>query len=47
MHRNIFGRIIRLVIVAVIAATCLGTAAVMVLNSAVAVAGGSHPTPWP
>jgi hypothetical protein len=47
MHRNIFARIIRLVIGAVIVTTCLGVASVMVMNSAVPVAGVSHPTPWP
>lgn len=47
MHRNIFARVIRLVIAAVIATACLGTASAMVMNSAVPVAAVSHPTPWP
>jgi hypothetical protein len=48
MHRNMFARIVRLVIACVIAAACLGTASAMVMmNSAVPVAGAPHPTPWP
>jgi hypothetical protein len=46
MHRSIIARVIRLVIAAVIAATCLGAASVMVETSPVAVAAPSQPTPW-
>jgi hypothetical protein len=47
MHRNIFARMIGLIIVAVIAVTCLGTASVMLVNSTAPVAGPVFPTPWP
>jgi hypothetical protein len=46
MQRNILARVIRLVIAAVIATTCLGAASAVVTHS-VPVAGVTHPTPWP
>jgi len=46
MRRNIFTRVIRVVIAAVIAGTCLGAASAMVTHSAAPVAGASQPNPW-
>lgn len=47
MHRNMFARIVKLVIAGVIATACLGTTSAVVINSAVPVAGAPQPTPWP
>jgi hypothetical protein len=46
MCRNIFARVIRLVIAAVIAGTCLGGASAVMTHSAAPVAGASQPNPW-
>lgn len=46
MCRNIFARVILLVIAAVIAGTCLGAASAVVTHSAVPVAAASQPNPW-
>lgn len=46
MRRNIFARVIRLLIAGVIAATCLGTASAVVTHSAIPVASASQPNPW-